>query len=76
MIDALLYLPGERVKVSGIYEILHSGHRASHEAFLCEDDSFPLCQRCGNNVIFRLVNPAKAPVREHVSADSDFTGRN
>ena len=76
MTDALLYLPGERVRVTGVYEILHSGHRASHGALLWEDDSFPPCRRCGRNVIFRLVNPAKEPIGEHVSADRDFTGRN
>ena len=72
--EALLYVPGERVRTTGVYEILHQGHRAAHEAFLWQDDAFPRCQQCGGSVIFRLVLPARAPVCEHVSADQDFSG--
>ena len=72
MTDALLYVPGERVSTTGVYEILHTGHRAPHKAFLWQEDIFPCCQQCRWNVIFRLVHPGREPACEHVSADQDF----
>lgn len=73
MTDALLYLPGERVRITGVYEVLHFGHRAPHDAFLCEEERFPPCQQCGERVIFRLLRPTTNCIGEHIGGDKDFT---
>lgn len=65
-------LRSRRVRVSGVYEIVHQGHRAPHQGFLCKGDRLPNCQRCGDNAIFRLIHPTKEPNCEHISADGDF----
>ncbi len=68
----MLFVPGERVRITGVYEVLHQGHRAPHQGFLSEGDRFPDCQRCGGNVIFRLVRPVKELTCNHVNADEGF----
>lgn len=71
---SMLFVPGEPVRFSGVYEILHPTHRAPHEAFLWEGEIFPHCQQCHASVIFRLVCAAEEPLCEHISADTDFSG--
>lgn len=61
--------PGDRVPRPGVYSVAHrNGHRANHEVLLLtDDDTFPPCRECGEQVRFRLV--LHAP---HVLHDRDF----
>ncbi|HET9839885.1 MAG TPA: hypothetical protein VFR84_16780 [Candidatus Angelobacter sp.] len=54
------FRPGERVVSSAIYRVFHDSHRLMHEAALREDDIFPRCKRCGSEVRFELLRPAKS----------------
>jgi CheY-like chemotaxis protein len=49
------YRPGEVVPESGVYRVLHSRHRSSHESTLKEGEIFPSCQKCGDDVRFEQV---------------------
>lgn len=72
MVNALLYLPGERVRMSGVYEVMHASHRAPHEGLLWEDETFPRCQQCGGKVIFRLLRRVNEHIGEHISTVEGF----
>jgi hypothetical protein len=56
-----LHQPGERVPTTGIYKVLHQGHREAHDVVLRTSDRFPSCQQCGSNVRFELVHAAEEP---------------
>ncbi len=71
---AMLCVPGETVRIAGVYDVLHFGHRPPHEVFLWQDEIFPRCRQCGGNVIFKLLRGAIRPVCNHISADEDFAG--
>jgi CheY-like chemotaxis protein len=49
------YKPGEVVPESGVYRVLHSRHRSSHESTLQEGETFPFCNQCGDDVRFEHV---------------------
>lgn len=70
----MLCVPGENVRIAGIYEVLHFGHRPPHQVFLWQNEFFPRCRHCGSNVIFKLVRAAIHPVCDHIRADQDFAG--
>jgi hypothetical protein len=53
--------PGEPVPTTGIYKVVHHGHRESHEVVLRLSDRFPFCQQCGSQVRFELVHAADEP---------------
>lgn len=61
------FKPGERVPNSGVYRVLHQGHREEHEATLREGEQFPTCTVCEQGVRFRLVQSAKL-----IDSDRDF----
>ncbi len=66
--DAKSYRPGDTVKQSGIFEVLHDGdHRAAHEVVMIAGDAFPTCETCDRNVRFRLVRTAP-----YIFQDQDF----
>lgn len=46
---------GEAIPVNGIYRVFHLSHRVSHDVTLLKDEKFPPCNRCGDNVYFKLV---------------------
>ncbi len=48
------YGVGQAIVQSGIYRVLHSGHRVSHFVVLLAGESFPRCARCGDRVTFEL----------------------
>src|SRR5579884_2898634 len=52
-----LYEPGERVPETGIYQVLHRGHRAPHANTIFRDEIFPPCKQCGQEVRFQFVIP-------------------
>ena len=49
---------GEPIPKSGIYRVLHAGHRVSHEITLLRGELFPRCEQCGDAVHFELVRAA------------------
>ncbi|HEY3928496.1 MAG TPA: hypothetical protein VGL89_08990 [Candidatus Koribacter sp.] len=61
------YKPGDKVQSSGVYRVLHQGHRDEHEATLREGELFPTCSVCERNVRFRLVQSARL-----IDRDTDF----
>ncbi len=64
----LLFSPGDPVRESGIYEVLHDAqHRTAHEVVMIANDRFPTCDTCAEKVRFRLVRTAP-----YIFADEDF----
>jgi hypothetical protein len=62
------FKPGDPVKETGIYEVVHDGgHREVHEAVMLADDSFPACDTCLEKVRFRLLRTAP-----YIFDDDDF----
>jgi hypothetical protein len=61
---------GDEVPESGVYTVIHEGHRPNHVATIFKDERFPACVRCGAQVRFVLVRPAAL-----ISEDSDFKQR-
>src|SRR5215510_16164445 len=63
-----LFLPGEPIPETGIYEVIHDrAHRASHEVVMHGSDLFPPCDQCDQRVRFRLVRTAP-----YIFDDEDF----
>jgi hypothetical protein len=62
------FRPGDKVPTTGIYTAKHYQHRLPHEVFAVQGDEFPPCRRCGQHIIFSLVQPAT-----HIGADRDFS---
>jgi len=62
------YKPGDTVRQSGIYEVVHDrAHRDAHEVVMISGDAFPNCETCDQNVRFRLVRTAP-----YIFQDQDF----
>lgn len=64
------FRPGEQVPVSGVYAVVHTEHRPQHEVTLLENEMFPRCSACGEQVRFQLVRQAAT-----IAADADFLGQ-
>jgi hypothetical protein len=58
---------GDQVPSSGVYRVLHKGHRDEHDATLREGEQFPVCTVCKQEVRFRLVQSATS-----IDRDADF----
>jgi CheY-like chemotaxis protein len=56
-----LFAPGELVRDSGVYAVIHSDHRPRHESTLLAGTKFPSCKVCGAEVRFSLVMPVRKP---------------
>ena len=66
--ESRFFLPGEPIRLTGIYEILHDrDHRAAHEAVMHAGDFFPDCETCRDRVRFRMVRTAP-----YIFDDEDF----
>jgi hypothetical protein len=62
------FKPGDPVKQSGIYEVVHDlEHRTAHDVVMIAGDEFPSCETCNQNVRFRLVRTAP-----YIFQDQDF----
>ena len=61
------FKPGETVSESGVYTVVHDGHRQKHSATIFKGEKFPQCARCGDNVRFVLLRPSTL-----ISEDVDF----
>jgi hypothetical protein len=62
-----VFKPSEQVPISGVYRVLHNGHRHDHEATLLQGEVFPLCVICHNAVRFSLTHQAVS-----IRHDKDF----
>ena len=62
-----IFKSGDEVPESGVYTVIHEGHRSSHAATAFKGERFPPCAQCGSQVRFMLVRPATL-----ISEDSDF----
>jgi CheY-like chemotaxis protein len=65
-----LFAPAELVPESGVYEVIHSDHRARHESTLLAGTRFPICKSCGAEVRFRLIMAVKRPQVPSVKSPS------
>jgi len=65
---ARIFLPGQPVPETGIYEVIHHrGHRTSHEVVMHREDLFPVCDQCDTRVRFKLIRTAP-----YIFDDEDF----
>lgn len=68
--DGRRYRPGDTIRQSGIYEVLHDReHRETHEAVMIGGERFPDCETCKDKVRFRLIRTAP-----YIFQDEDFEG--
>lgn len=63
------YAPGHLVPISGIYIVVHDGHRAEHEVLAIRGEEFPSCRVCKENVRFYVGQPIP-----HMTHDFDLAG--
>src|SRR5215470_13637511 len=49
---------GQTVPHSGIYRVIHAGHRLPHEVTLVAGEVFPRCSKCQDAVQFESVRRA------------------
>lgn len=55
------YQTGQTVLYSGVYRVIHAGHRLPHAVTICKGESFPRCARCADAVTFELLHAADCP---------------
>jgi len=70
-----IFMPGDTVPASGIYEVIHEkldgdNHADPHEITAIRGMVFPPCRCCQQWVRFRLHLPA-----EHIDAHDHFKGQ-
>lgn len=53
-----MYKTGQIVPESGIYRVVHAGHRLPHEVTLLRGESFPRCAKCADQVEFEALSVA------------------
>jgi hypothetical protein len=63
------YKPGQVVPISGIYTVVHAGHRPDHLVVAIRGESFPVCRVCQANVVFYSTHPTA-----HMTHDFDLAG--
>lgn len=54
------FRPGEVAAESGVYEVVHTRHRAPHAVLVLAGMRFPACKVCGEAVRFRIERRARA----------------
>lgn len=67
--DYRAYRPGQMVPISGVYTVVHEGHRGEHEVLAIRGDEFPFCRICTNEVRFYV-----AQIVPYVTHDFDLAG--
>jgi len=60
------YKTGDRAPETGIYNVIHDGHRLQHQVIIIRDEKVPRYAKCADAVFFELAYSAPS-VRE-----SDF----
>jgi hypothetical protein len=63
----LAFRSGEAVPLSGVWRAEHQACENIAEFWIRKDDLFPLCQQCGLETGFTLLEEV-----QHISEDSDF----
>ena len=63
------YRVGDRVPASGLYKVVHGGHRKNHSVLALRGDEFPRCRFCKNEAVFILIEGAT-----YIAHDLDFAG--
>lgn len=43
---------------TGIYRVVHTGHRLPHEVVILQGQRFPRCSKCTSSVLFELAHAA------------------
>ena len=61
------FYTGQEVPETGIYRVVHSGHRLPHEVTLLAGQTFPRCSKCQDAVEFEVVRHAP-----HIETDLGF----
>jgi hypothetical protein len=64
------FKPGDKVSVSGIYDVLHDHTHSNHQVTCVYGEPFPPCRNCGKEVRFRLAIAAI-----HVKSHDNFKGQ-
>ncbi len=49
---------GAEAPETGIYRVVHAGHRLPHEVIVRKGDRFPRCAKCREAVLFELIHAA------------------
>ena len=64
-----IYMPGDTVPSSGIYEVIHEldENKKPHEVIALQGEIFPTCRICQRQVKFRFVKAAN-----HIKQDDSF----
>jgi len=66
--NSTAFKPGDLVKWSGIYRVIHDQqHASAHEVTCVAHHKFPPCNHCGNHPRFELVRRAV-----HINVDDNF----
>jgi hypothetical protein len=52
---------GHPVPESGIYRVIHTGHRLPHAVTICQGENFPRCAKCADLVSFELIRAVECP---------------
>lgn len=61
--------PGELVPSSGLYEVIHDGHRPPHKVIALRSDKFPPCRTCGEELRFLALQAVS-----YINHDMDLAG--
>ncbi len=64
-----MYKPGDTAPVSGVYMVVHQGHRENHEVVILRGEQLPTCRGCHDAVRFQVKRQAS-----HITHDWDFAG--
>ena len=62
-------MPGDQAPESGIYRVVHDGHRSPHPVCVIKGDVFPSCRHCRQRVRYEKWMDA-----EYLTHDWDLTG--
>jgi hypothetical protein len=60
-----MFKTGQNVPESGIYRVVHGGHRLPHEVTLLKGEAFPRCSKCADQVEFEPVSLAPSLPEKH-----------
>lgn len=75
-----MFQTGQTIPESGIYRVIHAGHRLPHEVTLIEDQEFPKCCKCDQQVTFEpirlapLLNQLSSPIIVHTLPEIESGG--
>ncbi len=64
------FRPDDHVPATGTYWVSHSLHRPAHLGRLAKGDIFPLCNVCGDRVLYEFAQDSAAGAQ--LTADPEF----